>query len=300
MSDKYINMGCYMRNTFGKKIASLFRSRKVYDEGFFENLEDLLIEGDLGAVEAYAVSEKLQDVCRKKRVSENEALQVLKEELSQFVVTKVPVIDPDRLNMILVLGVNGVGKTTSIAKLAYMYKAEGIIPVLSAADTFRAAAIDQLELHAERVGCRIVRQNPGADPGAVIFDTISSASSKNEQVILADTAGRMHTKENLLRELQKIDKIVRNRIERDCYTKVLVIDSTTGQNGIRQAEMFHSAIGIDSLILTKYDSAAKGGSIIQIGKNLGIPVSFIGTGEKYSDIDIFNKEDFLSSLIGSE
>ena len=145
-------------------------------------------------------------------------------------------------------------------------------------------------MHADRVGCRIVRQNPGSDPGAVIYDTISSASAKKDQIILADTAGRMHTKDNLLKELQKIDKIIRKRISEENYIKILVIDSTTGQNGIRQAEMFHNAIGITTLALTKYDSASKGGSIIQIGKKFKIPISFIGTGERYNDLSIFNKE----------
>jgi fused signal recognition particle receptor len=289
-----------MKKTFGQRLASLFRSKKLFDEDFFDNLEDLLIEGDLGAVEAYSLSETIEQLAKKQRLSGDEALAVVREKLSQHVRSQIPRIDPDKTNLILVLGVNGVGKTTTIAKLAARYIGEGFTPVMSAADTFRAAAIDQLQFHAQRVGCRIVSQNPGADPGAVIYDTISSAAARGEQIILADTAGRMHTKENLLKELQKIDKIVNHRIERACYTKVLVIDSTTGQNGIRQAQMFHSAIGVDSLILTKYDSASKGGSVIQIGKDLGIPVSFVGTGEKYADLEVFDRDEFLNALLGTE
>ncbi|MBL7007300.1 MAG: signal recognition particle-docking protein FtsY [Spirochaetia bacterium] len=289
-----------MKKSFGNRLAALFKSKKQYDDSFFENLEDLLIEGDLGAVEALHISEKFQNLCKKRRFTDIEALNTLKVELSQYVKSYYPVIDKNTLNIILVLGVNGVGKTTSIAKLASMYLAEGYSVVMSAADTFRAAASDQLQLHADRVGCRIVKQNPGSDPGSVIYDTITSALAKKEQLILADTAGRMHTKENLLKELQKIDKIISNRIPAANYTKILVIDSTTGQNGVRQVEMFNSAIGVDAILLTKYDSASKGGSIIQIGKNLHIPISFIGTGETYKDISIFNKDEFLNTLLGIE
>ncbi|NQT57978.1 MAG: signal recognition particle-docking protein FtsY [Bacteroidetes bacterium] len=289
-----------MKKSFGNRLVSLFKSKKQFDESFFENLEDLLIEGDLGAVEAFAISEKLQVLCKKRLVSDEEALNILKSELSQYVKSYFPIIKKDQLNLILVLGVNGVGKTTTIAKLACKYLKEGYSIVMSAADTFRAAASDQLQLHADRVGCRIVKQNPGSDPGSVIYDTITSASAKKEQIILADTAGRMHTKDNLLKELQKIDKIICNRIPIGNYTKILVIDSTTGQNGIRQAEMFNNAIGVDAIILTKYDSASKGGSVIQIGKKLNIPISFIGTGETYNDISIFDKEEFLNTLLGIE
>ena len=170
--------------------------------------------------------------------------------------------------------------------------------MMAAADTFRAAAIDQLELHAERVGCRIVKHIPGADPGAVLFDAIDSAHAKGERLVLADTAGRMHNKEHLLRELQKIDKVVKSKIDAQNYKKFLVIDATTGQNGLSQAELFNNAIGIDALILTKYDSAAKGGTIIQICERLGIPVAFVGTGETYKDIHLFDKDEFLDTLVG--
>jgi fused signal recognition particle receptor len=193
-----------------------------------------------------------------------------------------------------VLGVNGVGKTTSIAKMATYYKNEGYKVVMAAADTFRAAAIDQLELHAQRTGVRIVRQENGSDPGAVIYDAISSAQARGDNLILCDTAGRMHNKENLVRELQKIDKVIRNRIKPENYKKILVIDATTGQNSISQAQIFNEAVGIDALILTKYDSAAKAGALVQIG----LPVAFVGTGEHYEDMHVFDKDEFLTSLAG--
>ena len=224
------------------------------------------------------------------------------EEMKKYLLSMITNYSPDiksgKTNVFLILGVNGVGKTTTIAKLAMYYKNKGISTVFSAADTFRAAAIDQLELHAQRTNTRIVRQNPGSDPGAVIFDTIESAISKGEQLILADTAGRMHNKENLLRELQKIDKIVLNKIPSDAYKKFIVIDATTGQNGVRQAEMFNNAVKLDGVILTKYDSAAKGGAILQISKNLNLPIAFVGTGEGYSDLYPFNCEEFVETLIG--
>ena len=199
-----------------------------------------------------------------------------------------------KLNVYLILGVNGVGKTTSIAKMASYYGKKGYKVVMAAADTFRAAAIDQLDLHAQRTGTRIVRQENGSDPGAVVYDAISSALAKGDDLILCDTAGRMHNKENLVKELQKIDKIIRNRIEPDCYKKILVVDATTGQNSISQAQIFNDAVGLDALILTKYDSASKAGALVQIG----IPIAFVGTGEHYEDIHVFDKDEFLTGLAG--
>lgn len=155
-------------------------------------------------------------------------------------------------------------------------------------------ALDQLDLHAQRTGTRIVRQENGSDPGAVVYDAISSALAKGDDLILCDTAGRMHNKENLVKELQKIDKIIRNRIEPDCYKKILVVDATTGQNSISQAQIFNDAVGLDALILTKYDSASKAGALVQIG----IPIAFVGTGEHYEDIHVFDKDEFLTGLAG--
>jgi fused signal recognition particle receptor len=199
-----------------------------------------------------------------------------------------------KLSVYLILGVNGVGKTTSIAKLATYYGKKDYKVVMAAADTFRAAAIDQLDLHAKRTGTRIVRQENGSDPGAVIYDAISSAQAKGDDIILCDTAGRMHNKENLVKELQKIDKIIKNRIAPECYKKILVIDATTGQNAISQAHIFNEAVGLDALILTKYDSASKAGALVQIG----LPIAFVGTGEHYEDIHVFDKDEFLAGLAG--
>ena len=275
----------------GQKIKALFSFKKTLDQEFFDNLEDLLIEGDFGAKNAMLISD---EVNAKKPKTEEELLNLVREMLNDKINGIELKPSKDELNVYLVLGVNGVGKTTSIAKLACYYKNLGHKVVLAASDTFRAAAIDQLELHATRTNTRIVRQENGSDPGAVIYDAISSAQAKGDNLILCDTAGRMHNKENLVKELQKIDKIIKNRVKPENYKKILVIDATTGQNSINQAQIFNEAVGLDALILTKYDSAAKAGALVQIG----IPVAFVGTGEHYEDIHVFDKDEFLSSLAG--
>lgn len=287
-----------MFKKFGSKLKALFSSKKL-DESFYEDLEDILVEGDLGASIAMDISDKLREIAKTEKPQTQEELQqIVKKLLSPKINEYKPEID-DQLSVYLVLGVNGVGKTTSIAKLTAMYEKKGINVLLAAADTFRAAAIDQLELHANRLNVRIVKQKNGSDPGAVIFDAITSAVSKGENLILADTAGRMHNKDNLLRELKKIDKVIKAKgIDEKHYKKFLVIDSTTGQNGFSQAQLFNEAIGIDALILSKYDSEAKGGALIQIGEKLNIPIAYVGVGETYSDIKPFDKEEFLNSLVG--
>ena len=276
----------------GAKLKALFSGfKKTLDQSFFDNLEDLLIEGDFGAKNAMLISD---EVNARKPKTEEEFMAIVRELLED----KISCIEleppKDELTVYLVLGVNGVGKTTSIAKMATYYKNEGYKVVMAAADTFRAAAIDQLELHSQRTGVRRVRQENGSDPGAVIYDAISSAQARGDNLILCDTAGRMHNKENLVRELQKIDKVIRNRIRPENYKKILVIDATTGQNSISQAQIFNEAVGIDALILTKYDSAAKAGALVQIG----LPVAFVGTGEHYEDMHVFDKDEFLTSLAG--
>lgn len=275
----------------GAKLKQLFTFKKTLDQQFFDNLEDLLIEGDFGAKNAMMISDEVNE---RKPKTEEEFLGIVRELLNDKIEGIELEPKKDDLTVYLVLGVNGVGKTTSIAKLATHYKSEGHKVVLAAADTFRAAAIDQLELHAQKTGTRIVRQENGSDPGAVIYDAISSAMAKGDNLILADTAGRMHNKENLVKELQKIDKVIRNRVKPENYKKILVIDATTGQNSISQAQIFNDAVGLDALILTKYDSAAKAGALVQIG----IPVAFVGTGEHYEDIHEFDKDEFLTSLAG--
>jgi len=288
-----------MLKGFGAKLKALF-GMNSFDEQYFETLEDFLIEGDLGAKLAMDVSDEVRKLAKSAKSKSQRDLQLLvKSHLEDKVSVFSHEFDDKMPTVFLILGVNGVGKTTSIAKLANYYKTQGKQVLLAAADTFRAAAIDQLEVHAKRLGCRIVMQKNGSDPGSVVFDAITSAQAKKEDLILVDTAGRMHNKENLLRELAKIDKIVKGRgIDDAHYKKFLVIDSTTGQNGISQAELFNQAVALDALILTKYDSLAKGGALVQIGERLHIPIAFVGTGETYADMHPFDKDEFLDTLVG--
>ncbi|MDA3851713.1 MAG: signal recognition particle-docking protein FtsY, partial [Spirochaetaceae bacterium] len=233
------------------------------------------------------------------RVNSQEGiLGELREILQGYLTQQSLEVQPDKLNLFLILGVNGVGKTTTIAKLAYYYQQQGVQGIaMSAGDTFRAGAIDQLKIHGERTSCRVVSQQPGADPGAVIYDTIESAQNKGESLILADTAGRMHTKKNLVKELEKVDKVVSRRMGQGIYKKILVIDSTTGQNGLHQAEVFHEAVGVDGLILTKYDSTARGGLLLAISRKLKLPIFFIGRGEGLDHLDAFDTQSYLDDLL---
>ena len=289
-------MGLFSK--FSAKIKQLFSSRKI-DEAFFEELEDTLIEGDLGARLTDEIIETLRKEAKAKNLVDAVDLQKLMKELLSQYIHSYDVELKDGLNVFMILGVNGVGKTTSIAKMAKWYTKKGEKVLLAAADTFRAAAVDQLDIHAERLGMRIVKQKMGSDPGAVVYDAVTSAIAQGDDLVLADTAGRMHNKENLMRELQKMDKIVKGRgVKEENYKKFIVIDATTGQNGLSQALLFNQAVKLDGVILTKYDSAAKGGALVQIGKNLGLPIAFVGTGEGHDDIHPFDKEEYLDALIG--
>jgi fused signal recognition particle receptor len=289
-----------MKKTLGEKILDLFKKNTGSRE-FYDQLEEDLIESDIGALTSMEIIKHLEDETKKRPINSKEQLQLeLKKILLPFLHTMNLDLEPDTINMFLILGVNGVGKTTSIAKLADFYSRtiskDKIL--MAAGDTFRAAAIDQLKIHGERTGIKVIHQEHGSDPGAVIFDTIESAKARNSQLILADTAGRMHTKANLVKELQKIDKIVVNKLTTGRYRKLLVIDATTGQNGLQQAQTFQEAVGIDGIILTKYDSTAKGGILVALGKTLNLPIAFLGTGEKKTDFRPFDPEQYLDELLG--
>ena len=283
----------------GTRLRKLFTVEKL-SEKFFDDLEDVLIEGDLGAKSVNGIINQLKLEMKTQKVkTESDFITILRNYLSDNIVSLNYKPNMENTNIVLILGVNGVGKTTTIAKLAAYFKMEfGVESVLSAGDTFRAAAIDQLIFHGNKLGMRVVHQQYGADPGAVIYDTIDSAVSKGEKMIIADTAGRMHNKDNLVKELKKIDKIISNKIPENRYKKFLVIDATTGQNGLRQAESFNEAVGLDGIILAKYDSSSKGGIVVSICRDLKVPVLFLGTGENYSDFVKFNKELFLNNLLG--
>ncbi|GAB4370684.1 MAG: signal recognition particle-docking protein FtsY [Spirochaetales bacterium] len=288
-----------MLKTLGMKLKELFQGENLGRE-FYEDLEDLLIEGDVGAGTAIVLVERLRAEVMKHGIrTREEALGVFKQSLRSLVPSAPLPVQRDTLNVFLILGVNGVGKTTTIAKLAHYYrKVEGIDEIVfAAADTFRAGAIAQIDTLAERLQVRVVKQQAGSDPGAVIFDALESAKARKETLLLADTAGRMHNRTNLVRELQKVDKVIRGRVGSEAYRKILVLDAVTGQNGLQQAKIFHEAIQVDSIVLTKWDGTAKGGIILSIGGELGIPVSFLGVGEKLTDLEPFDPEKFIGNLL---
>ncbi len=287
-----------MKKSFGEKFKSLF-SKKI-DEEFFENLTDMLVEGDVGAKTAFLLADELEQICRKEKIDDqNQILLKLKELLLQHV--KQIELKPDlsKINVWMMLGVNGVGKTTSVAKLANMFRNQGVENiVMASADTFRPAAIEQLAMHGEKVGVRVVSHQHGSDPSAVVYDAAEALKSKGPGLVLADTAGRLHNKENLVRELQKIDRTCATKADEGCYKKIIVIDATTGQNALRQAEVFNEAVGVDAIIMTKYDSTAKGGVAVSIGKELGFPVAYVCTGEKYENIEPFDAEKYIDEFLG--
>ena len=290
----------------GRRKSIVARLKEIFDQraetqSWYEELEDALIEGDIGPLVASEVVGKIEsEFGQKKNLTRATLADRLRTHLSGYLQVEPLTLQPEQLNVFLLLGVNGVGKTTAIAKLAQFFRNrhEGVKIVLSAADTYRAAAIDQLKILGQQLGLPVIGQAPGADPGAVVYDSLASAQARGAQLVLVDTAGRMHNRANLVRELQKIDKVVRGRIGSGRYSKVLVIDATTGQNGLQQAETFHEAIGVDSIILAKYDSTAKGGVAVSICRRLGIPFSFLGTGEKTQDLLPFNTQQYVDSLLG--
>ena len=286
--------------SFAQAIKNLFSAHKKEDTEFFEDLADALIEGDIGAKNAMELVDQLEKECKEGKIHGNEEiLKHMKVLLSEYVKSVEFVPEKGKINIWMMLGVNGVGKTTSCAKVANLLIKNGFEQVvLSASDTFRAAAIEQLCYHGEKIGVRVVNHQHGSDPSSVVFDAAESVKAHGGGLVIADTAGRLHNKENLVHELEKIDRICKQKADEECYKKILVIDSTTGQNALRQAEVFNEAIGVDAIIMTKYDSTAKGGVAISIGKDLGIPVFYVCTGETYSDISLFNCDDYLNTFLG--
>jgi fused signal recognition particle receptor len=291
---------------FTEKIKNFFAGRSSVSQEFFDELADLLVEGDIGAQEAFSTVELLQQACKKDKISQpeeaRERLAVLLEKIlvegRQSSVVNFSLLEASEQTVILLLGVNGVGKTTTAAKIASMYKEQGRNPVLAAADTFRAAAIDQLKIHGERLGLRVVAHRQGGDPAAVVYDAIEASGCAINGVVIADTAGRMHTKSALVEELRKIDRIVESKAAGACYVKYLVLDATTGRNALAQAEIFSGAVSPQAARLTKYDSTAKGGVVFSLASALHLPVAYLCTGEKYGDIKAFDPHDFAREFAG--
>ena len=291
-----------MKQSFGAKLKSLFSKSSTINEDFFEELTDMLVEGDIGAKTAFEVVDQLESICDKEKIREQDGIMAkLKELLLKDVRALNLTPEAGRQNVWMMLGVNGVGKTTTAAKLAKYFKNKGNENiVLASADTFRAAAIEQLALHGERLGVRVVSHQHGSDPSAVVFDAADAMKAAGPGLVIADTAGRLHNKENLVRELQKIDRTCSLKADEGCYKKILVIDATTGQNALRQAEVFNEAVKIDAIIMTKYDSTAKGGVAVSIGRELGLPVAYVCTGEGYDNIAPFDAEKYIDDFLTLE
>lgn len=290
---------------FFSKLARSVVGKSTVDEEVLDSLEETLITSDVGVDTTLRIIEKIeQRVARDKVLNVSELNRVLKEEIidlltenesgdvDQLLVPK----HPDGPHVIMVVGVNGVGKTTTIGKLAYQFKSSGMKVVLGAADTFRAAAVDQLIIWSERVGVPIVQQGMGADPASVAYDTLQSAKAQNADVVLIDTAGRLHNKVNLMNELSKIRRVMEKVIPSAPHEVLLVLDGSTGQNAYEQAKQFAAATSITALAITKLDGTAKGGVVIGISDQMKIPVKFIGVGEKMEDLQLFNRKEFVDSL----
>ncbi len=285
------------KNTFFGKIDNLLKSFVKIDEEFFEELEELLICADVGVNVTEEILDSLRDKVKDERISDpSEIKNALYSIIRETIGEHEPLKTNTKPSVILVIGVNGVGKTTSIGKISAILKDEGKKVVVAAADTFRAAATDQLEVWCNRAGVDIVKQGAGADPAAVVFDAISAVKSRKSDVLIVDTAGRLHNKKNLMDELAKINRVIERELPDSDKEVLLVIDATTGQNAVNQAKEFKEAANITGIIMTKLDGTAKGGILISVKKELNIPVKFIGVGEKTEDMRQFDADEFARAL----
>jgi fused signal recognition particle receptor len=291
-------------NSFANRLKNFFGLGKKVSDELFEDLSDLLVEGDFGAAGAFKTVDALRAKCRKEGLSEPAQVRLALAELLEQGLLPPPDFsfgDDSTLTVILLLGVNGVGKTTTAAKLADRCRAlYGRKPILAAADTFRAAAVDQLKIHGERLGVRVVAHKQGGDPAAVVYDALEAALAGGGDIIIADTAGRMHTKAALVEELKKIDRVVELKAPQARYLRYLVLDSTTGRNALAQAEAFLQAVALDAVALTKFDSSAKGGVVFSLSEELKLPVLFICDGEQYGDIKPFDPKQYAKEFVGLE
>lgn len=279
-------------------IDEILGARKVIDEELYEDLEEALIMGDVGVVTSARIITEVRNQIKRSRDKEPEKVRAKMEEVIAGMLRGGEELHLEtKPSVILVIGVNGVGKTTTIGKLAARFKAEGKKVILGAADTFRAAAIEQLQEWADRAGVEMIKHREGADPAAVVFDAIAAGKARGADVIICDTAGRLHNKKNLMDELNKIYRVIGRELpdaDREC---LLVLDATTGQNAMSQARIFDEAVDLDGIVLTKLDGTAKGGFVVSLCGELKIPVVFVGTGEKLDDLQLFDAEEFTEGII---
>ena len=282
------------KDNIGKKIFAAFSGRAL-DDDFYEELEEAMLTADMGVTATEQILDEFKDEVYREKITDTEkAKNLLKRIMVDSISYDIP--DYDYPLIILLAGVNGVGKTTAIGKLANYFKSIGKSVVVAAADTFRAAASDQLEVWADRANVTIIKHKEGSDPASVVFDAISSAKARGDDVILVDTAGRLHNKKNLMDELKKIHKVIIRELPNADYRSYIVLDATTGQNALSQVEIFSEAIDIDGIILTKLDGTAKGGVVMAISAEQEIPVVFVGVGEKIDDLLPFNPEEFVDAI----
>lgn len=283
---------------FGK-IKNIFSGRTVIDEELYEELEDLLIQSDIGMDMTIKIVNALEKEVKIRGIKDpSEIYSVLKEVMSRFLIDGDNKLDirEGELNVILVVGVNGVGKTTTIGKIAKKLKNSGKKVIIGAADTFRAAAVEQLEEWGKRADVEVIKKEEGSDPGAVVYDTIQVGIDKKADVVIIDTAGRLHNKNNLMKELEKINNIIIKKLGHSRYESILVIDGTTGQNGLTQAKVFNEATKLTGFIVTKLDGTAKGGIVFSISEEIKKPIKYIGVGEKIDDLREFNTKDYIDAI----
>ena len=285
------------KNAFVSQVDNLFKSFVKVDEELFDELEELLICADVGVGATEEILDKLRDRVKSERLTDGEQVKAaLREIMADMIGEGEPLKLGTTPSVLLIIGVNGVGKTTSIGKIAAQLKADGKKVVVAAADTFRAAAIDQLAVWCDRAGVDLIKQSEGSDPAAVVYDAVSAAKGRNADVLIVDTAGRLHNKKNLMDELAKIDRVLSRELPGADRETMLVLDATTGQNAIMQAKEFKHAANITGLILTKLDGTAKGGCVFSIKGELDVPVKYIGVGEKIDDMQPFNAQDFVRAM----
>lgn len=288
-------------DSVSESIGDVFATFVKVDEDMLEELEEAMILADLGVETATEAVDRLRDRAKHERINTREELRAaLKDILCDMMQEDTGLQLDTTPSVVLVIGVNGVGKTTTIGKLAAAFAAQGKRVMLSAADTFRAAAADQLTVWAQRSGADIVRHSEGADPAAVVFDSIAAAKARGCDVILVDTAGRLHNKANLMNELNKIDRVIKRELPNASQETLLVLDATTGQNAVSQAEQFNKAAQLSGIVLTKLDGTAKGGIVIAISAGLGVPVKYVGVGEGIDDLMPFEREAFVEALLPKE
>jgi len=283
------------------RINRIFTAKRKIDDDLLEELEEILISGDVGVTTSLHIIDRLKTRVRAEKYETSEELErLIHEEVTEILHRPPEEMPAQGLKIILVVGVNGTGKTTSIAKLGHYYKSRGNRILLAAGDTFRAAAIEQLSIWGDRIGSDVIRHQANADPSAVVFDAISAAQARGVDYLIIDTAGRLHTKSNLMAELNKIFRVIQKKVPDGPHEVILVLDASTGQNAINQAREFKNVARVDSIFLTKLDGTAKGGVVLAINRELDIPVKYIGTGEKVDDMAPFDPQSFVEGLFFRE